>query len=233
MSDRLSIVIGTLNRADGLRHAVESLLRQSTGASEYEILVVDNGSTDSTSDVCLSLMKLHQNLRYVREPALGLSNARNRGIAEARYDLIGFFDDDATAESGWIESYLRLFRTRTDVDAAGGPIVVKWPNGRPCWLPTTCEGYFGHCFYGIEQRLLSFPEYPFGSNMVIRRSALTAVGGFKDSVGPKGQNMMSAGEQDLFARLALIGTIACQRTTRQQTSWRSLDGPLRPRHLPS
>jgi hypothetical protein len=85
--------------------------------------------------------------------------------------------------------------------AAGGPIFVGWPTTRPDWMPRSCEGYFGHCYYGAERTELKFPQYPYGSNMVIRKEHLLAINGFSDKVGPKGGNMMSAGEQDLFSRL--------------------------------
>lgn len=198
---RMSIVIGTLNRADAIGRSIQSVLEQDFPKDRYEIIVVDNGCTDGTEQLVREMSATASNLRYVKEPKLGLSNARNKGIAEARYELVAFFDDDATAEPGWLSALTEVFRREPDAGAAGGPISVGWPTQRPNWMPTSCEGYFGHCYYGTERTYLRFPQYPFGSNMVIRKERLLQINGFNTAVGPKGQNMMSAGEQDLFARL--------------------------------
>lgn len=198
----LSVVIGTLNRCDSLPRAIDSLLRQECPSDRVEIIVVDNGSTDATVDVAKSYSTQHARIRYVLEPKLGLSNARNAGIANARGVFVGFFDDDATAEPQWAATVLSIIDSDPEVGAIGGPIVVEWPSGKPDWMPPSREGYYGHCDYGPTRRLLTFPEYPYGSNMIIRRERLTRIGGLRDSVGPKGKNMMSAGEQDLFMRLS-------------------------------
>jgi glucosyl-dolichyl phosphate glucuronosyltransferase len=198
---RMSIVIGTLNRADAIGRSIQSVLDQDFPKDRYEILVVDNGCTDGTEQLVRGMSATASNVRYVKEPKLGLSNARNKGIAEAQYELIAFFDDDATAEPGWLTALTDVFRREPDAGAAGGPIIVGWPTQRPNWMPASCEGYFGHCYYGTQRTYLRYPQYPFGSNMVIRKERLLQIGGFNTAVGPKGQNMMSAGEQDLFARL--------------------------------
>jgi glucosyl-dolichyl phosphate glucuronosyltransferase len=207
MSDaplRMSIVVGTLNRGEVLGRSIDSLLAQDFPKDRYEIIVVDNGCTDGTEALVKSKIATASNLRYVKEPKLGLSNARNKGIAESRYELVGFFDDDATAQPDWLQLLTDTFERDPSVGAAGGPIFVGWPTTRPVWMPKSCEGYFGHCYYGEERMQLVFPQYPYGSNMVIRKEHLLAINGFSPKVGPTGGNMMSAGEQDLFSRLAKL-----------------------------
>jgi glycosyltransferase involved in cell wall biosynthesis len=201
---RISVVIGTLNRGAALGTSIDSLLAQDLPRVRFEVIVVDNGSTDGTEALVRSRMTQAANLRYVREPKLGLSNARNKGIAEARYDLVAFFDDDATAQADWLSRLTSIFADDPAAGAAGGPIFVGWPTTRPRWMPRSCEGYFGHCYYGEERTVLEYPKYPYGSNMVIRKEHLLAINGFSSKVGPTGGNMMSAGEQDLFSRLAAL-----------------------------
>jgi glycosyltransferase involved in cell wall biosynthesis len=200
----MSIVIGTLNRSDMLERSIETLLRQTVAADRLEIIVVDNGSTDNTREIVHRLMLKSPTLRYVEEPQKGLSNARNRGIQEARAPLVAFADDDAEAEPDWAEIILRVFESDSDVGAAGGKIFVRWPNDanvKPEWMPSSLEGYYGRCDYGNTRRVLSYPEYPFGANMVIRRDLLLKIGGFNAQLGPTGQNMMAGGETDMFFRL--------------------------------
>jgi GT2 family glycosyltransferase len=200
----MSIVIGTLNRRDLLVKSLKSLARQTCNPASVEIIVVDNGSTDGTRDAVSALTAEMPNLRYVLEPRKGLSSARNRGIAEARAPLVAFFDDDAEAEPRWVEILLDMFRTSPGLGAAGGRIKVRWPdanNTRPVWMPDSLLGYYGHCDYGPAPRKLEFPDYPYGSNMVIRRDLLQKIGGFDPNLGPTGGNLMAAGEQDMFRRL--------------------------------
>ena len=98
-----SVVVPTLNRADSLRSAIESLLSQDTSLP-YEIIVVDNDSSDRTRDVVESFMKkAHGRLRYVFEGVPGLSVARNAGIAAANGEVVAFIDDDAMASPDWLE----------------------------------------------------------------------------------------------------------------------------------
>jgi glucosyl-dolichyl phosphate glucuronosyltransferase len=197
----VSIVIGTLDRCEMLGRAIQSILDQRCDPSRYEIVVVDNGSRDRTREVVEAIQARAANVRYVLEPTLGLSRARNRGISEGRAPIIGFFDDDGTADPGWLEAMLDVFRREPDTGAAGGLIIVAWPYEQPVWMPMELQGYYAGCNYGPERRQLSYPDYPYGPNMMIRRSLLDAIGGFNVAVGPQGQNIMSAGEQDLFQRL--------------------------------
>jgi glucosyl-dolichyl phosphate glucuronosyltransferase len=197
----MTIVIGTLNRRVLLQGSLVSLLRQRCPADRFEILVVDNGSTDGTQDMVRRMAAAASNMRLIEEPARGLSHARNRGIAEARGGLIAFFDDDAVAEPDWVEVLLRIFELEPETDAAGGRIEVLWPDTRPIWMPRSIEGYYGRCDYGDERKRLAYPQYPYGSNMVIRRERLLAIGGFNTELGPTGGNLMAGGEQDVFFRL--------------------------------
>jgi glucosyl-dolichyl phosphate glucuronosyltransferase len=197
----MSIVIGTLNRRALLERSLRSLMAQTCPTSRFEILVVDNGSTDGSHDVLRALEKETPNLRWVEERRRGLSNARNRGIAETQAPLVAFFDDDAIAEPNWLDVLFAVFAAEPDAGAAGGRIYVDWSGERPDWMPVSIEGYYGRCDYGGERKYLSYPQYPFGSNMVIRRERLLAINGFNSELGPTGKNLMAGGEQDLFFRL--------------------------------
>jgi glucosyl-dolichyl phosphate glucuronosyltransferase len=197
----MSVVIGTLNRSGMLEHSLESLLRQTAPPGTFEIVVVDNGSTDRTIRLVQDVMARAPHVRLVHEPTRGLSNARNRGIAEAAAPVVGFFDDDGIAEPDWAETILRVFREDPSVDAVGGRIHVRWPGARPEWMPRSLEGYYGHCDYGDTRRELAFPDYPFGPNMAIKREPLRRINGFRSELGPTGKNMMACGETDLFLRL--------------------------------
>jgi glycosyltransferase involved in cell wall biosynthesis len=113
----VSIVIPTKDRTLLLREALESAVHQVLPSwLDTEIVVVDNSSDGSAADCCAPF---RSRIRYIHEPRAGLSHARNRGVREARGDLIAFLDDDQRAEPNWLVEVCQTLRT-TQADAAFG-----------------------------------------------------------------------------------------------------------------
>src|SRR5690349_14534612 len=100
---RVSVIIPTRHRPDLLRGTLLSLSCQTAGASTFEVIVVDNGPSEESAVVASSFRNAIAQLRYVEEPTPGLHNARHRGMAEARADILVYADDDIEAFPGWIE----------------------------------------------------------------------------------------------------------------------------------
>jgi glycosyltransferase involved in cell wall biosynthesis len=205
MATEISVIVCTRNRAELLRDAVTSATTQTLAAERYEVIVVDNGSSDGTAAVVGELAGAAPNVRYVREPVVGLSAARNRGVAEASSPLVVFLDDDAVAEPQWLEAYQRVFTGHDAPAAAGGPIRLVWPNGRPAWLPRQFEGFYSGLERGAELCPVVFPDIPYGANMAIRRDVLVAVGGFPVALGRSGTALTSGEEREVFRRVAASG----------------------------
>jgi glycosyltransferase involved in cell wall biosynthesis len=90
MIPSISVVICTRNRVSYLRPAVNSVLSQASNGPSTEVIIVDNGSTDSTADFARSLCSAFPNVKYVFEPSLGLSRARNSGLHAARGQYVAF-----------------------------------------------------------------------------------------------------------------------------------------------
>lgn len=202
---RLSVVICTLNRASVLPIVLHALRVQDANEEDFEIVVVDNGSTDDTPRVVAAARNSLRHLRYVREPRIGLSHARNTGTRESRGEVVAFLDDDAEPVDAWVSAMLSVYDDET-VGAAGGRIEVAYPGGRPSWIPVGMEGYYGHFDYGDQRCSLEYPHYPFGGNMSIRRSILNDLGGFSPQLGLQGRRYLAAEETNLFLRLSSRGT---------------------------
>src|SRR5215216_2566932 len=119
----ISVIISTYNRCDMLSSAIEKLLAQERERVAYEIIIVDNNSTDRTREVVESFIaRGHSNLRYVFEPRQGISYGRNTGIANSKSGIIAFTDDDVQVSGNWIASIKQAFDKHPEVDFAGGRI---------------------------------------------------------------------------------------------------------------
>jgi glycosyltransferase involved in cell wall biosynthesis len=206
---RASVVVCTRDRQRALEECLGHLADQVAVAGGYEIVVVDNGSSDGTGEwLGRWVAEGPARRRTVFEPVPGLSRARNRGIEAATGDVVLFIDDDASAPRGWVAAHLAAYDRDPGVVAAGGPVALTWPAGRPAWLGPVLEHWFSALDFGDEPIPWPRPHGPYGTNMSIRRPELLAAGGFSPALGRRGRSLLSSEERDLFARIAGHGRIA-------------------------
>jgi glycosyltransferase involved in cell wall biosynthesis len=130
----VTVVICTYNRCKDLPFALDSVLVQ-RDAPPYEVIVVDNNSTDATAAVVHARLAAHPNLHYLFEPRQGLPRARNAGISSARSPIIAFTDDDIVVADDWVRSVYQAFQRYPNADCVGGPVLPRWPSsGKPDWF---------------------------------------------------------------------------------------------------
>lgn len=201
----ISIIICTLNRAEWLLLALKSLERQHTDSHLFEILIIDNGSTDSTHQQLQPWIRENK-IRYFLEKERGLSQARNRGWKEAKGEWIAYLDDDAVASPWWVSSYLTTINHfDSNVCIIGGKINLILPEPLPGWLPANFLGFLGELERGDRQRILSKDEWIGGGNSIYKRNALELAGGFPLSLGRKGGCLLSCEEIFLRRSIELSG----------------------------
>jgi glycosyltransferase involved in cell wall biosynthesis len=190
-----SVVICTHNRRDFLLGAVESTLQQTLSSPVYEIVVVDNCSTDGTAEAIQRLTQEHPTLRYIYETNLGLATARNTGWRSAHGQYVAFLDDDARAAPDWLAT---AAATLQDSDAwthcVGGPIHPFYTDPQPAWWKDQYEIRTR----GNAPRLLRQGEFFSGSNMIWRKDILEKYGGFATHAGMKGTTLGMGEETHLF-----------------------------------
>lgn len=205
MNPEITAIVCTRNRADFLDACIESLLAQTLERDRYRILVVDNQSADATPEHCRGYQEKH-GIRNVQEGALGLSHARNKGWREADTEFVGFIDDDAVADPGWLEAAMLSF-TSTDPapDWVGGPIDLDSAQPLPSWIDKELQVPLGRVDYGSERREITGAERLGGGNSFFRRKLLEEVGGFNPDLGRRGQSLLSAEETELQHRLRARG----------------------------
>jgi glycosyltransferase involved in cell wall biosynthesis len=171
----ITVAICTWNRANLLNLTLERLTSINIpNGLTWELLVVNNNSTDDTEDV-LSCYEDKLPLRRLFEPNPGLSNARNSAVREARGDLIIWTDDDVLVGLDWLAAYVSAAEQWPTAAFFGGPI-EPWFEGKPSeWLQQIfpkVQNVFGVRNLGLDSRLLNEGKYPFGANMAMRATVL-------------------------------------------------------------
>jgi len=180
-----SAIVCTHNRYDILPAAIDSILKQNL--SPLELIVVDNSPDAAAAQAFGARYRGSEKIGYVHEPAEGLSQARNTGVALARGDIVAFLDDDAAAEPGWAGALLRAFAGFPNAGCAGGRVVPRWLAPRPRWLDRELLGYLSIVDWGGSLREIEPGEWLAGCNIAYDRRALLDAGGFPVSLGRKGE----------------------------------------------
>ena len=202
----VSVIICTLNRLEYLRKALKSLIEQTAPASYFEVVVVDNGSTDGTAAYVQEQSKQHSFIKYLFEPKVGLSNARNSGSMVATGRYLAFLDDDAIASRQWVQNIINVFNTgELEIGCAGGKIELIWEVSRPVWLHDGLLSQLGKLDLYGHALILPPGKYLFGGNFSIRKDVLEAVGSFSSFLGRQGDKLISNEEIELQTRLSFAG----------------------------
>lgn len=207
-----AVVVCTRNRAQQVHDCLESVQRDLEHANQdsartVEVLVVDNGSTDSTSSVLASAQQSFPALRVVHEPTAGVSVARNRGVAETRAEVVVFLDDDATVQPGWLSAFHAFFAEHPEAMAAGGAVELAFEGPRPRWLTPHLERYYSalDVARGDAVRSVHPVPLPVGANVAMRRSVFEHVGAFDPSLGRVGNSLISGEETALLDAVRRAG----------------------------
>jgi len=201
----VSVVVCTRNRSTALAGALDAMLAVDYDPRRWEMLIVDNASTDDTAAVAESVAASHPDrVRVVVEREIGLSAARNAGVAATAAGIVAFIDDDAFPEPGWLGAIVRGFR-RSEVMCVGGPVAPLIEGELPEWFRGRFLPYLTVWDLGADEIELAYNEYPRGANIAFRRSGLELVGGFSTHLGRKGASLLSCEEIELCLRLERAG----------------------------
>ena len=199
----ITVALCTHNHADRLVRTLADLAYLQPPTSPWEFLVIDNASKDGTSALlATSDWRPHgAEVRVVREEKLGIANARNRALQEARGDFILFIDDDETPDPRWLIAYEQAMREHQP-DALGGRIEVLFEDGaRPRWLQDELLGFLGKLDHG-EARWVTASNTPiFGGNFAFHRDAFYRIGNFDSRLGRQGIVNIGGEDTDIYRRL--------------------------------
>lgn len=208
MMPRISLVVCTYNRADILSRCLLAATRQSLPASEYEVVVVDNASTDHTRALVERVSGASAaTVRYLHHAVKGLSHARNAGACAARGPVITYIDDDAIAHPSLLDEIVRTFDEHPDAGSVGGRIDLSLPDSLPRWYSDFFDGYYSKFDLGLPQttKVTEVWQYPFGANISFRKAVLEEIGYFNTAMGRVGRDSSGGEELDACCRLARRG----------------------------
>ncbi|MGE3275496.1 MAG: glycosyltransferase family 2 protein [Vicinamibacterales bacterium] len=209
MHRTVSVIVATRNRQALLRTTLEGLVAQRWPRNRFEIVVADNGSTDTTAETVRQLARRPDApaVHYLFVAAPGKSQAVNAALAHATGDLLAFTDDDVQPSRDWLAA-LDAASAESGADFVAGRIRPNWEVPPPSWMSPALHGVLaipdnGDTRLPIDQ---AHPQVvPIGANMAVRASAMAAVGGLRADLGKLAGTLRTGEDHDLFLRLLDAG----------------------------
>lgn len=195
----ISVVICTYNRVDILKLALESVCGQEFPKYLYEIVVVDNHSSDHTQAVVEAIQQQYPetHIHLVTEPIINLSQARNTGLSHAQGQYIAFLDDDAKAGEQWLARAQAIIQ-KHQPNVFGGGSLPYYLQDKPHWF---LDAYGTHQLVDSARMLSREEPFIYGHNMVFDRRIFEHVGGFDTDLGMRGDSIGYAEETELIYRI--------------------------------
>jgi glucosyl-dolichyl phosphate glucuronosyltransferase len=218
----LTVLICTYNRANELDSAIESAVAQEAEGLSYEVLVVDNNSTDRTQSVVEGwIARAGARVRLLSEPRQGKPYALNAGIAAARGAICAIIDDDQVLPPDYAARLLEAFRSRPDVTFVGGRVLPLWEAEPPEWLTREHWSPIGMLDYGDEEFRITGEMRRCLVTCAFRTAALREIGGFDSKMfvsedAEIQERLIDSGDSGLYLpHLTIYHRAPASRTSRR------------------
>jgi glycosyltransferase involved in cell wall biosynthesis len=204
----LSIIICSYNRASYIGDALTSLYTQSADLDAFEVIIVDNNSTDNTAQVFTNWRQanVHGRFTFISETQQGASFARNAGAKFAQGAWLCFMDDDAIATPNYVTNILKHIHQQPEVVGFGGRIIPKYIPAEPHWMSYYVSSLVGNFDYAPSACAFENGKYPLESNMVVKKSIFIQIGGFNVNLpGVVGTLRIGGEGKELFYKILALG----------------------------
>jgi glucosyl-dolichyl phosphate glucuronosyltransferase len=202
----ITVILCTYQRFEKLGKALKSVAAsQLPPSTHWEVLVVDNNSSDRTREVVEDFVSRHPDrFRYIFEPRSGKSFALNTGVAAARGSVLAFMDDDVVVEPTWLEHLTAPIRRR-DCVGCGGRILPQDNAPLPKWLRPGRYAYGPLVMFDLGPNSAQLTEPPYGTNMAFRKGLFAKYGNFRTDLGPRPGSQLRGEDTEFGARLLAGG----------------------------
>ncbi len=206
MRPRISVLIATYNRAKILRETLEAMTNLVSPPGGWELIVIDNNSTDHTKSVCSEFAEALP-IRYVFERQQGKNYALNTGFELARGDLLVFTDDDVTPDSRWLLEHVGASKKWQPYTIFLGSITCSWPDDTPDLIRRRVVQWLDFTSSPVAQKKGPLPSghCGAGANFAVRRSIIDEGFRYDPRVGPCGTGRIAGSETELQRRLFKAG----------------------------
>jgi glycosyltransferase involved in cell wall biosynthesis len=190
----LSVIIPTFNRSKQLEKTLVSLLLSKVDRDDFEIIIIDNGSTDSTKDVVQKYIDLYSDVKihYCYDNVPGLLTGRHRGAKESKGDILTFIDDDVQVSSNWLSTIIEVMGNKPEISFLTGPSLPLYESIPPKWLDffwnkeTEGKSCSWLSLLDLGSEVLEIdPNYVWGLNFTVRKSVFYNLKGFHPDNIPK------------------------------------------------
>ena len=209
----LTVIVCTYNRADLLTKCLDSIAAQTLDSDLFELIVVDNNSTDKTPQVADEYEPKIRHFRYVFENNQGLSHARNRGIEEAHSEYLVYLDDDALAPPEFLANLVNVIKSFRP-DFVGGPVYPYYIDHKPAWFRDSYEIKK----YENESRFSQTCRVT-GANYTVKADVFQRVGTFNVKMGMIGNRMGLGEDAALLDKYRLITPPSAQKVYYSMDCW--------------
>ncbi|MBN3039648.1 MAG: glycosyltransferase family 2 protein [Candidatus Omnitrophica bacterium] len=198
----ISVIVCTYNRAALLEKTLNSLIVQKPDFG-FEILVIDNNSSDNTSETVENLKsRAVSPISYFLEKKLGIAVARNRGADLAKGQYIAYIDDDAVASPNWLREIINAFSlVKPKPACCVGRVKLDWQGERQKWFPKEHETLLGKYDFGDSKKFLGSQGYLVTMNAAFDRDIFLRLGKFKTYLGRKGNCLLSGEDNNMYDRI--------------------------------
>ncbi|MEO7412960.1 MAG: glycosyltransferase [Opitutaceae bacterium] len=202
-SPKVTVAILTYNRAEFLRQTLAGIRQQQFPRDHYEVLVVDNNSTDDTRAIVESFAIERPAPRHVFEPRQGLDHARNRAIKEARGEILVFADDDILVKPDWLAQLVvpLMADHQRQIGVLGGEVIPVFPDGLPPWVAE----WHAPLAFRSDTGPLDVRHSPMGANLAVPRWVFEQLGPFSTALDRNGKNLFGGGDAELIRRVREAG----------------------------
>lgn len=201
----ISIIFSTRDRPEILQRTLDAMSVLDSSDIEFEVIVGDNGSTDSTASL-LERYRVSLPLVSFNEPTPGKNRCLNRAIDMARGELLIFTDDDVLPSEDWLVQYASAADRWPNDSVFGGPIDLDFPGNAPAWIREirSPERVFAFSSFAVDHHEGPMSQTPNGPNMMIRRAVFDDFR-YNESIGPAGSSYAMGSETELLGRLRSHG----------------------------
>lgn len=198
-----SVVVCSYNRSVYLAKVLNALKNQTLDSSKFEIILVNNNSTDETEKVCHTFQKNNSdlNITYFVEKNKGLSYARNTGIKLSKGQWVIFLDDDAEPIADYLNNVSTFLEKYPQCIAAGGRIYPNYETEEPLWMTKYLLPLVSAIDLGDKVKKFPSNKYPIGANMIFKGDIFDKIGYFDVNLGRKGNQLLGGEEKEIFMKL--------------------------------